>query len=40
MMLSLAIENKKFCFKTKGGASHWIGVFTKKRLMAVNPSWP
>jgi hypothetical protein len=28
-MLSLALENKMFCFKTKGDASHWMGIFTK-----------
>jgi hypothetical protein len=37
MMLSLAVENKMFCLK-KGDASHWMGIFTKKRLMMVNPS--
>jgi hypothetical protein len=30
-MLSLAVENKMFCFE-KGDASHWMGIFTKKRL--------
>jgi hypothetical protein len=40
MMLSLALENKMFCFKTKGDASYWMGIFTKKRIMMVNPSWP
>jgi hypothetical protein len=39
-MLSLALENKMFCFKTIGDASHWMGTFTKKRKMMVNPSWP
>jgi hypothetical protein len=39
-MLSLALENKMYCFKTKGGASHWMGIFTKKIIMMVNPSWP
>jgi hypothetical protein len=29
-MLSLALENKMFCFKTKGDASYWMGIFTKK----------
>jgi hypothetical protein len=28
-----------FCFKIKGDASHWMGTFTKKRRMMVNPSW-
>jgi hypothetical protein len=39
-MLSLALENKMFYFKTKGDASYWIGIFIKKILMMVNPSWP
>jgi hypothetical protein len=41
MMLNLSLENKKkFCFKTKSDASHMMGIFTKKRIMMVNPSWP
>jgi hypothetical protein len=39
MMLRHALENKIFCFKTKGDASLWMGIFTKKRIMMVNPSW-
>jgi hypothetical protein len=39
-MLSLALENKMFYFKTKGDASYWMGIFTKKRIMMVNQSWP
>jgi hypothetical protein len=39
-MLSLALENKMFCFKTKGDDLHLMGIFTKKRTMMVNPSWP
>jgi hypothetical protein len=35
-MLSLAIENKRFCFE-KGDASNGMGIFTKKRLMMVDP---
>jgi hypothetical protein len=38
-MLSLALE-KNVLFKTKGDASYWMGIFTKKRIMMVNPSWP
>jgi hypothetical protein len=34
------IKNEMFCFKTKGDASYWKGIFTKKRPMMVNPSWP
>jgi hypothetical protein len=30
-MLSLALEDKMFCLKTKGDASHWMGIFTKKK---------
>jgi hypothetical protein len=26
-----------FCFKTKDDASQWMGIFTKKRLMMVDP---
>jgi hypothetical protein len=37
-MLSLAIENKRFCFE-KGDDSHGMGIFTKKRMMMVDPSW-
>jgi hypothetical protein len=40
MMLSIALENKMFCFKIKGDASQWMGIFTKKRLMMVDPSRP
>jgi hypothetical protein len=29
-----------FCFITKGDASDWIGIFTNKILVMVNPSWP
>jgi hypothetical protein len=29
-----------FCLKTKGDASQWMGIFTKKRLMMVDPSQP
>jgi hypothetical protein len=29
-MLSLALEKKIFCFKTKGDASYWMEIFTKK----------
>jgi hypothetical protein len=39
-MLSLALENKMFCFKTKDDASYWMGIFTKKRIMMVNQLWP
>jgi hypothetical protein len=39
MMLSLALQNKTFCFE-KGDASHWMGTFTKKRLIMVDPSQP
>jgi hypothetical protein len=35
-MLSLAIENKGFCFE-KGDALHGMEIFTKKRLMMVDP---
>jgi hypothetical protein len=31
-MLSLALENKMFCFKTKGDASHWMGILQRKDL--------
>jgi hypothetical protein len=37
-MLSLALENKMFCFKQKGDASYGMGIFTKKTLMMVDPS--
>jgi hypothetical protein len=30
-MLSLALENKIFCFKTKGDASHWMGIFLQRK---------
>jgi hypothetical protein len=39
-MLILALEGKIFCFETKGDASHWMEVFTKKKLMMVDPSRP
>jgi hypothetical protein len=39
-MLSFALENKMFCFKIKGDASYGMGIFTKKSLVMVNPSWP
>jgi hypothetical protein len=39
-MLSFDLENKMFCFKTKGDASYWMGIFTKKRIMMVNLSHP
>jgi hypothetical protein len=39
MTLSLALEKQCFVFKTKGDASHWMGIFTKKRIMMMNPSW-
>jgi hypothetical protein len=38
--LALLYKNKMFCFKTKGDASYWMGIFTKKRLVMVNPSGP
>jgi hypothetical protein len=38
-MLSLAIENKMFYFE-KDDASHWMGIFTKKRLMMVDTLRP
>jgi hypothetical protein len=37
--LVLLLETKGFVLK-KGDASHGMGIFTKKRLMMVNPSWP
>jgi hypothetical protein len=40
MMLSLALEKQMFCFKAKGDASPWMGIFTKKILVMRNPSWP
>jgi hypothetical protein len=39
-MLILALEGKMFCFGTKDDASHWMGNFTKKGLMMVDPSRP
>jgi hypothetical protein len=38
--LALLLKNKMFYFKTKGDASHWMGIFTKKRLVMLNPSGP
>jgi hypothetical protein len=37
-MLSLALEHKIFCFKTKGYAWYGMGIFTKKKLVMVNSS--
>jgi hypothetical protein len=39
-MLSIALENKNVLVLTKGDASQWMGIFTKKILLMVNPSWP
>jgi hypothetical protein len=39
LMLSFALENKMFCFKTKDDASYGMGSFQRKDLIA-NPSWP
>jgi hypothetical protein len=33
-------RKQNILFSTKGDASHWMGIFTKKKLMMVNPSWP
>jgi hypothetical protein len=39
MRLSLALENKMFCFEQK--VMLYMGWdFIKKRLVMVNPSWP
>jgi hypothetical protein len=31
-MLSSALEKQMFCFKTKGDASQWMGMFSKIKL--------
>jgi hypothetical protein len=38
-MLSLALENKMFCFEKVMLHMGW-GFLQIKRLMMVNPSWP
>jgi hypothetical protein len=38
MMLNLALEKQNVLFLKKGDASHWMGTFTKKRLMMLNPT--
>jgi hypothetical protein len=38
MMLSVGLEKQNVLFKTKCDASHWMGIFTKKRNMMVDSS--